>query len=113
MFGLAMVDQKSSVDPDRLIRDCGLLFFSTSLVATFGVDFAFGRRTSNRLLGDLGLFILFPLIIIVISIFVYTECSVGEPNLLAIIIIQLGVTFATCVYAFAVKRIQFRRRFPT
>src|SRR5205807_30971 len=37
LLGFVALDQNSTVETGRLLRDCGLLFFSSTLVATFAV----------------------------------------------------------------------------
>ena len=113
LLAMAILDRHLSINPACLIFDCGLVFFSTTLATTFALDFAFARRTSANLMGDFRLYIIFPLIIIILSILVYAVCSVGTPDFWPITLLQIAVFLATCAYAVTVKRLQFARRFQT
>src|SRR5438552_923652 len=104
MFAMAALDQQSPVDVWRLIRDCGVLFFSTTLATTFALDFAFARRRNS--LADWGLYVLFPVIIIIFSVLVYAICYVGHPRFWPVTLTQIVVALSTCIYAVTVKRRQ-------
>jgi len=111
LLGFVALDQNSTVETGRLLRDCGLLFFSSTLVATFGLDFAFSARTSRTLLIHWLVYCIFPGIVVCASILVYSVCYLGHPKFPAILLTQLTVTFAAFVYAVAIKFQHFRNRF--
>jgi hypothetical protein len=111
LLGYAALDQHSKFIPQRLLLDSGLLFFSTTLVATFSLDFAFSAKTSRNLLLHWLVYFIFPAIIVAWSILVYSVCSVGHPRLLPVLIAQLAVALAAIAYAVVIKFQHFKGRF--
>lgn len=111
MLVFAGLDQNSVVDPERVVRDCGLLFFSTTLAATFGLDFAMHTRQTRTVIADWMLFFIFPGIIVVASVLTYSVCYYGNIKFGATLVTQIAIAVAAFVYAVVVKLRHFKKRF--
>ena len=111
LLGYAALDKQSKFIPQRLLLDSGLLFFSTTLIATFSLDFAFSRKTSRTLLLHWLVYFIFPAIVVSVSILVYSVCSIGHPKLVPVLVAQLVVAAAAFAYAVILKFQHFRGRF--
>jgi hypothetical protein len=109
MLLFVSLDSGSTVKADDLLRDCGLLFFSTSLIAAFGIDYFFTHKTSRNLGAVGAVYVLLPVFVVVISTVIYAVCYIGAPRLRAVCLAQLAIIIASVTYAYGVKRATFQR----
>jgi len=111
LLGYAALDKKSTFIPEKILFDSGLLFFGTTLVTTFSLDFAFSKKTSRTLLLHWLVFCIFPALIVSWSILVYSVCSVGDPKPKPVLIAQILGAGVALAYAGILKFQHFKGRF--
>jgi len=109
MLLFVALDSGSTIKADALLRDCGFLFFSTSLLAAFGIDYFFTHKTTRNL-GSVGaMYVLLPVFVVVVSTVIYAVCYIGTPRLRAVCLAQFAVIVSSLAYAYGVKRAAFQR----
>ena len=94
----------------EFIMDGALLFFSTAIVSSLTIDHYLSERRPYLDIKTILAFILFPFIIVFLSVWLFGVCygrTVNEVELDFIIIIEYSIFTATLVYAFGIKLMAF------
>jgi len=103
MLLIAYVETKQSIRVEEIIKDCGIFFFCTSLVTSNAVDF-FSRRVQTRdLRRDAFTYVLIPSAVILVSVAMYVECYVGNPDIGVVAWIQFLILIMSLVYTYVVR----------
>lgn len=111
ILGHAALDENVSFDSKKFLLDCGLVFFSTALVASFAIDFFCQKRKLVKNLALIGaLYALYPALIMGLAIWIYSVCFLGNPDLELLFNMQLVIIFMSILYALVLKTMHFANK---
>lgn len=104
VLGYSFLDKGTSFNGDKFLMDCGLVFFSTALVAGFAIDFFCKDRKRIKSLGVIGLlYAFYPGLILCLSVWVYSNCFLGQPDMERLLSTQMIILFMSMLYALVLK----------
>jgi hypothetical protein len=108
VLGYSALDKAISFDRDKFLLDCGIVFFSTVLVATFAIDFFCQDRKLIKSLALVGvLYALYPALILGLAVWVYSNSFLGQPDIKRLFNTQMVIVFMSTLYALVLKTKQF------
>jgi len=110
IFGTSVVIVAVEFPIKDLLMEGAFLFFSTAIVASLTVDYHLSTKSiqSNFVTGFM--FILFPTVIVISCVWLFTVCygkEINEVEIKSIENAEYAILFVTGVYAFVTKVITF------
>ena len=87
----------------EILNGGGILFFSTSLVWSLGIDFFLSKRTTHNLQAVFLVYVAIPGIITVFSLIMFLVSSLSTPNIEIVKLVQAVILGFSLIYAFSLK----------
>ena len=110
ILGHSALDKDVSFNSEKFLLDCGLVFFSTALVAGFAIDFFCQSRKRIKSLASIGaLYALYPALILGLAIWIYGVCFLGRPDIDLLLNMQLVIISMSVLYALVLKTMHFAK----
>lgn len=108
---ISLLDESFKFSTMDIIKEGGLIFFSTSIVVTFAIDFFTSKKNPPEIAHEeIGiLYALFPALIVILSLVIYCVIKIGKPNSISIILSQGAIFVASLLYSYKVKERQEAR----
>lgn len=111
VIALCRLDRDLTFDLNRVVLECGVVFFCTALVAGLALDFFSSNRKVTMPLWFVGFtYALFPLLVVGLAAVVYSVCYGGNPDINFVKNVEVVVLIMSLVYAIGVKYIAFAAR---
>lgn len=108
-----LIDDKSFDQQfEQLILDGALLFFATAIVSSLTIDHHLSQRIPHSDAKTSFLFVLFPVIIVIICVWLFSICygkTVAEVSFEYVQNVEYGVFTAALIYGFIVKLFAFKQ----
>jgi hypothetical protein len=96
----------SSID---IVRDCGILFFCTSIMSALALDFFINNKAVKNISVIGVVYLIPPLLCLVFSILIYSICYYGTPEVSLITTFQYIVFGFCAIYMTVVKYLSFNK----
>jgi len=101
-----LVGESLSTNFDKLFLDGALLFFSIAIVSSLTIDHHLSQRTFQSDLFDKFMFTFFPVMILIVCVWLFTTCFGKQENELNFVFVQIlecFIFFMALIYGFIVK----------
>ena len=111
VIGYCALDKDLTFDFTKVLRDCGLVFFCTALVAGLALDFFANNKKRITDLGLVGLaYAFYPAVVVATATLVYSVCFRGKPDMALVRNLQMVIITMSIIYAVAAKQRAFAAR---
>lgn len=97
------------IEINYILRNCGLLFFSTSLIISITLNFIFKRKTTKNLPIVSLVYFTLPIFCVFFSILIYYASYFNEPNIGKIAWFQIIIFIITLIYVMTIKYYQYKK----